>query len=540
MKRKLLLTLMAGWVLGALQAQISNMGGTITVQAGATLVVEGDVTNLANGTISNSGTIEIKGNFTNDAANTTLSGTGVYKFTGSTPSIIESPVNAIHSLTIDKTSGNHVTLADPLTVNGVVEFGTEGNSNLILGANNLNLGTGATVTGAGPGGWIQANGTGSVIKNMSTPAAFTFPVGDAAAHMPLAFTPVTAAGAGSVGARIGDAALKPASITNNFTNDHWIISSPNYTGNYTGTYSGVTGSSTTIVGYSSTDMMTFSGAGTGNGSNTVTRNNVAAASPLYLTGYQFLKDFVLTAYLQGPLDSTNQTMSTALRTLGLGAAPTFFPTTCPYGTGATNNSIPTDVVDWVLVEVVDTTNSNTVLGSSSAFLRSNGLIVSNTSTSVGSTIPVSIAGLTQTTGSIRIKHRNHLSTRTIGLVWANESNPVTFNFTQGNRIFTMTSGLGTAPGAIHPQRPYAAGFRALWAGDVNGNAELKFSGSSNDRGPIYTLIGGVDVTLTVNGYYNEDVNLNNQVKFSGSGNDRGIIYQNIGGNDVTLTLKSHN
>jgi hypothetical protein len=104
----------------------------------------------------------------------------------------------------------------------------------------------------------------------------------------------------------------------------------------------------------------------------------------------------------------------------------------------------------------------------------------------------------------------------------------------------MTSGLGTAPGAIYPQKPFTGGFKALWAGDVSGNGELKFSGSGNDRGLIYSLIGGGDVTLTINGYYKEDVNLNKQVKFSGSGNDRGILYQNIGGGDVTLTLKTHN
>jgi hypothetical protein len=229
-------------------------------------------------------------------------------------------------------------------------------------------------------------------------------------------------------------------------------------------------------------------------------------------------------------------------TLGLGTAPTAFPTLSPYGTGEVNNSIPTDIVDWVLVEVVDPLNSSTVYGQASGLLRSNGLVVSPLSTTVGSTTPISISGLSQTTGSIRLKHRNHLSTRSNSITWSTELNPsqITFNFATSPNIFTMTSGLGTSPGAIHPQRPYVAGFRALWAGDVTSNGEIKYSGSSNDRGPILVAIGGVTYSNTINGYYNEDINLNGQVKYSGSSNDRAIILLNIGGTTYSATLKNHN
>ncbi|MBK9735273.1 MAG: hypothetical protein IPO92_10015 [Saprospiraceae bacterium] len=64
-------------VTGALSAQFVNLGATVTIQAGATLRVETDFTNMS-GTITNLGTLEVQGNFVNDPINGILSsGTGL-------------------------------------------------------------------------------------------------------------------------------------------------------------------------------------------------------------------------------------------------------------------------------------------------------------------------------------------------------------------------------------------------------------------------------------------------------------------------------
>jgi hypothetical protein len=73
----------------------------------------------------------------------------------------------------------------------------------------------------------------------------------------------------------------------------------------------------------------------------------------------------------------------------------------------------------------------------------------------------------------------------------------------------------------------------LWGGNVLRDGQLKYSGSNNDRLPIYARIGGASLTATINGYYREDTNLDGTVKYSGSNNDRLIIFSNIGG--VSLT-----
>jgi hypothetical protein len=59
------------------------------------------------------------------------------------------------------------------------------------------------------------------------------------------------------------------------------------------------------------------------------------------------------------------------------------------------------------------------------------------------------------------------------------------------------------------------------------DAQLKYTGSVNDRDAILVRIGGSVPTAIVNGYYLEDVNLNGQVKYTGGSNDREFILVNI-------------
>ncbi|MCB0770295.1 MAG: hypothetical protein KDC00_07815, partial [Flavobacteriales bacterium] len=74
-----------------------------------------------------------------------------------------------------------------------------------------------------------------------------------------------------------------------------------------------------------------------------------------------------------------------------------------------------------------------------------------------------------------------------------------------------------------------AGTRMLWAGDVNFDGTVKYTGANNDRDPILQTIGGSAATNTVDGYLQGDVNMDGTAKYTGAGNDRDIILQNIGG-----------
>ncbi len=249
----------------------------------------------------------------------------------------------------------------------------------------------------------------------------------------------------------------------------------------------------------------------------------ALANPGIDAGYRDITDSCafhtldLTAILQGPY--AGGVMGTQLRAAG------YVPAMQPYGGAPWNHagteytdSLPADVVDWVLVELRSGLTGPTKVASQAALLRSNGTITAADGSSV-----LGFRGIESGEYNIVLRHRNHLG--------AMSAVPMTFG--TGTVRYDFTSGLNKYHGG--DAREVVAGVFGLWAGDVTGNGVVKYSGSGNDRSPILTRIGGSDLTLTVSGYYPEDVNMNGQVKYSGSGNDRSVILQAIGGSDMTVT-----
>ncbi len=106
----------------------------------------------------------------------------------------------------------------------------------------------------------------------------------------------------------------------------------------------------------------------------------------------------ITIFLEGPYDKINDNMNATLT----------IPTTSPYTEDPeTVNPIPNivgnEVVDWVLVELRDESNSLTIIESQSAFVLKDGSIVDLDG--------VSPVNFTSPNGNyfISVKHRNHLS-----------------------------------------------------------------------------------------------------------------------------------
>jgi hypothetical protein len=319
MNKNLQLTLSLLLLCGLVQAQIVNLGGTITVQSGATLVVEGNVSNLSTGTINNEGTIEIKGNLLNEASSLLVGTDGTYLFSGTDAATITSNGAAIQNLTIDK-AGANVTLVDPLTVNGILAFGNAGTGKLVLGGQSLTLGTGSSIVDADANGYIVAVGAGSVVKNMSAPTGFTFEVGDATNYSPITFANNAGAGAGSVSARVVTVAHpnKPGT-SNDFITRYWPVVT-SYPSTFTGTYvdGDITGTEANIKGASFNELAVLNQAGSaGNDAqNTVTVNTIAGSHDV--TGFAALiREFMLKAILQGPYNAMTDVMSTNLKILGI-------------------------------------------------------------------------------------------------------------------------------------------------------------------------------------------------------------------------------
>lgn len=224
----------------------------------------------------------------------------------------------------------------------------------------------------------------------------------------------------------------------------------------------------------------------------------------------------MSLYLEGPLNGT--TMRTDLRTADL------LPGADPYGMGATANTAllarngSTAPVDWVVVQLRDAANPTTVVDEMAAMLLANGKVVMANGEG-----PLLFADAARGQYRVAAWHRNHLGAMTLAALPFG-TGVSSLNFGDPALVTYGTSARKTI-GSI----------AALWAGDVDGNGTLRYTGQFNDRDPILARIGGSVPTAAAAGYYTEDVNLDGTVRYTGGANDRDPILVNIGGSVPTAT-----
>ncbi len=230
-------------------------------------------------------------------------------------------------------------------------------------------------------------------------------------------------------------------------------------------------------------------------------------------------------FLGGCINWTTNTMNDGLRTAGV------IPSTEPYtalgytleNTGATvtstvlnttGNSAP---VDWVVLELKNSTSGYPVVARRACLVRRDGTII----TPDGNTV-ITFATTTTVGKHLVVYHRNHLAVMT--------STPITTN---GQTIdfttLTAVTTYGTDAMQINGSR------RALYCGNVNSDTQVKYTGTSNDRDPVLTAIGSTTPTNSVVGYRREDVNMDGVTKYTGTGNDRDPVLTIIGGTTPTLS-----
>src|SRR5690606_21851701 len=101
-----------------------------------------------------------------------------------------------------------------------------------------------------------------------------------------------------------------------------------------------------------------------------------------------------------------------------------------------------------------------------------------------------------------VRHRNHLGSMTAAPVELGATIPLV-DFSLGT-----TATYGTDAQRVRN------GKRMLWAGNVNGDAQLKYTGAGNDREPILQAVGGSLSTNQVGGYLPGDVNLDGVLKYT--------------------------
>lgn len=252
--------------------------------------------------------------------------------------------------------------------------------------------------------------------------------------------------------------------------------------------------------------------------------------------YKPLPTLDLKVFLQGPFDPATNTMHDDLRAQGL------IPISDPYpGLGFTYSGEgwpdqfdpdvlgvtgPEAIVDWVVVDMFRNTSyygsTDAERYSRPALLRRDGQVVA-----LDGSLPL-VLNTPWGQYKTAIRHRNHLGTISqFG------------NGFQGETVhIDFTSFLATAcyPSAMHGDS-LTANERQLWAGDVNFNHKVTYTGANNDRDPILQAVGNGTPNQVLEGVYHAaDVNMDGQVKYTGQNNDRDPILENIGG-DVPTNIR---
>ncbi|WP_179320299.1 hemagglutinin protein [Winogradskyella helgolandensis] len=214
-------------------------------------------------------------------------------------------------------------------------------------------------------------------------------------------------------------------------------------------------------------------------------------------------------FLQGPiLNPTNAgLMNDDLRASG------YIPTTSPYSDDATCNASVFNVtgtnaiVDWVWLELRDKTDNTLVILSQSALLQRDGDVVA---TDGVSNINLNIA---LDDYYIVVNHKNHLGVMT--------NTPVTIARTATPTVVDFTD-VNTTTYGTHAQSTLSSGDMALWAGDVNGDGLINFSGDIN-RVLVDIVLFPSNNSFSssydfVDGYFQSDVFLDGNVSFANENN----------------------
>ncbi len=422
----------------------------------------------------------LTGNIQNTASRT-FSSSANYTYYGDSAQVTGSGLtSSVNNLTINNPVG--VYLTNDVTINGSLNF-TSGK---------LFTGTDKTVT-LGSSGRINGEKSGSYL------------VGKLNATKTVGTDSTDLGGAGvfinSGTDNLGDVTVQRISGTDGMVtvngktsiNRKWIISSTNppvngrrLTFNWISDDDNGKNLSSMQI-WKSADGTNWNNAG--NLQNAVSRNvtiNTNTFSHWTVSDSSSGANTILTAnvkvFLQGCYNTVSGSMNINLTSV--------LPLSQPYSVSPWNYSgtenvtdIPTDVVDWILVEL--RSNQTTIVGRRAGFLKSNGSIVDLDGLS-----KLSFEALPDGNYYVVIKHRNHLPVMSSNTIELN-SNSTQYNFTDN-----LSKAYGT-----DAMKELSAGVFGLFAGDGNASGTI----SSTDRNSVWRPQNGQ------NGYLRGDYNLSGGV-----------------------------
>jgi len=381
----------------SVNAQLINDGASIIVEDGATLFIEGSLQNNLTGSINIQGTgiVEVEGDVTIAPTSTvTMSSTAKVILSGPTASNITSGGATFTNVEMDKIA-NDVTLLDEMRISNDLNF--VGNDNkVILGNNNLVFGPSATITSADDNEYILADGnanTGVVSKELTADETFVFEVGDATNYTPLS-ADVSGSGYASATLDVNVVPMEQPNVpteATDFIERYWNVDQSgitDFSADVEGTYvaGDLNGMAADVKGAHYAMDWTYEAAAAG--ANLVSGTISESGD---FTGTNSFGRVGLTVFLQGAYNAG--TMVTNLDGL--------IPLTSPYDGTTAVTSIPSDVIDWIELEVRDAATPSTVLTTQSVFLRNDGVVISLDG------LPNPLLKNAPSTAVIGINHRNH-------------------------------------------------------------------------------------------------------------------------------------
>ncbi len=510
-------------------AQLFIDQATFTIQAGATVTVQGDVT-----------------------SNVDIQGTGKVLLKGSANQNVNMGGFTIPNLELDNAS--NATLTGAAKISGDLLMT---NGKVLLGNNNLTIGSAGTITNATSAKYVVTNGTGKLQKTALGAAAFNYPIGNSTA----AYNPVVISNAGTadeISARafptVMSGGTTGSAYAKEVVNNSWDISEAVAGGSnlsvtttwnaadelagFDRTRAGISNYITPPAANVGWDLLN-SQTTTATGSNpyTYTRSSVMTLGTFAIGTRPVLSPLLVTPkiFLQGAYNTGTGVMSDNLRTANLipaaepytaisgfitaplrgsGGGETSASTVIGSAAGASTNNT---IVDWVLVQL-HRTSDGVVVSQRAALLQRSGNVVETDGVS-----PVNMAGNLAGSYFISVRHRNHLGVRTAASLALAKTTNTNYDFTTSlAQAFLGTVTTNTAMATLVAGTTFG-----MWAGDANSNKVVRYSGPGNDENQLLntSLLG--NKASIINGYSASDLNLNGNIRYSGPSNDENVLLNTV-------------
>ncbi|MCB2219848.1 MAG: hypothetical protein KQI35_05575 [Bacteroidetes bacterium] len=510
--RLLFIFLVLPFILSA-QSLVNN-GAAITIKSGTAIKLKGDYVNQQNGRIKNDGFINVDGNWSeNSTASTFLPATGgVVKITGTSSHFIGGSYYPVFpSLGIE----TNVILQAPTYISQQLILT---NGKMSIGNFDLQMFQNATIAGATSNRYIITDGSGSLLMQVEGSEKW-FPVGTALNYAPAAI--VNNNTADEIAVRVFDDVLTngtsgtPVVDIEETVKHTWEVSDPDgsiaspdldFKMQWSSSMEGLTFDRTQAAvsqfNGSAWQFYPLQGAG---GSNPYFINQIGISSlGAFTVKTKRPIDIVLDlkVFLEGPYNATVNTMETTLNTQNHIPLSQPYNPSLPYYNesnpvwlyNGTENiaTIPSGVVDWVLIQLRDATSpasasSLTIRGTRAAFVKSDGSIVNID----GSSFPVINSVVDYNLYPV-VFHRNHL-----GVISTNA-------LVESGGVYTydFSTSAGQAYGGTNGHKELETGVWGMVSGDGNGNGLIQ----NTDETAVWK------VDLGQSGYKGGDFNMNGLVQ----------------------------